>query len=136
MDEVIQSLKQRVDRLERANRRMKLMGLIALAALAATAHAPKAQSSAPHVVNAQQFNLTDANGAVLATLSLNSAGLASLTMFDESGNPLASLGSPSFSVTSLDLFARGSKDAIVSLGISDYGTVASTGLRVSDLYGN
>lgn len=101
MEQETQMLVERLDRLEQENSRIKRSArltkvmLASMGALfAGVASAPLALSKPPAgvpVVNAQQFNLVNASGKVLATLGTSTDG-NNLTFFDSAGKKTVVIG--------------------------------------------
>jgi hypothetical protein len=86
----VQSLAERVASLEKQNRRIKKSGVAAIVLISAAVVMGQAPSN--HVLEAGAFHLKDSAGRVRARLSMEDTDRPMLTLVDEKGFPVASLG--------------------------------------------
>jgi hypothetical protein len=89
-DPSLHALAERVAKLEAQNRRLKQAGIAAL--VLASAAVLMGQAHTSRVLEANEFQLKDADGTVRARLSTDAANRPILSMLDAKGVPVASLG--------------------------------------------
>jgi hypothetical protein len=115
MDSQICALNERVARLEKANRAMKVVVAVAVLGMAAMSSTPqllaktvkKLKAFDAGVINAEQINLVNGSGQIVAVLGTSSSG-AGLVFVDQLGR------------------------WILALGASDNGTTKTAGLALYD----
>jgi hypothetical protein len=88
-DQTLEALAQRVAKLEAQNRRLKKIGIALL--LLVSAGVLMGQAKTNKVIQANAFQIVDANGKTLGRLGVGKAGKPSLTFFDSKDLPVASL---------------------------------------------